>query len=139
MNDAKSFLQQVELCDKHINSKLEQVAQLRELATKITATWKQDVVSGGGDQDKIGNAVAKIIDLEEEINTAVDEFVDKKRKVSCVIEKIQDPDQVDVLYKRYFHYEPWEQIACEMHMTYRNVCYIHGKALQTVNEIMKGM
>ena len=57
MNDAKSFLQQVELCDKHINNKLEQVAQLRELATKITATWKQDVVSGGGDQDKIGYAL----------------------------------------------------------------------------------
>ena len=127
MNDAKSFLQQVELCDKHINSKLEQVAQLRELATKITATWKQDVVSGGGDQDKIGNAVAKIIDLEEEINTAVDEFVDKKRKVSCVIEQIGNADYIAVLYKRYFEYKTWERIACEMNFTYQWVCKLQDR------------
>ena len=132
MNDAKSFLQQVELFDRHIDSKLEDLAQLRELATKITSTWKQDTVSGGSDQDKIGNAVAKIVDMESDIDRAVDEFVDKKREVSHLIEKIQNPDQVAVLYKRYFHYQTWEQIACEMHMTYRNICYIHGKALQAV-------
>lgn len=137
MNDAKSFLQQVELCDKHINSKLEQVAQLRELATKITATWKQDIVSGGSDQDKIGNAVAKIIDLEEEINTAVDEFVDKKRKVSCVIDQIGNADYIAVLYKRYFEYKTWERIACEMNFTYQWVCKLHGRALQVVDGIIK--
>jgi DNA-directed RNA polymerase specialized sigma24 family protein len=55
-----------------------------------------------------------------------------------VIESVKDPDQMAVLQKRYLLYESWEQIALEMHCTYRNVCYIHGRALQAVTELMKG-
>jgi DNA-directed RNA polymerase specialized sigma subunit len=45
---------------------------------------------------------------------------------------------VKVLHKRYFEYKPWEQIACEMGYSYRNVCYIHGKALQAFEALMEG-
>ena len=138
MADAKEFLQQVKLCDMHINEKLEELEKLKALTMKITATWKQDAVSGSGNQDKLGDAVAKIVDLEREINSAVDSYVDKKKEVSAIIEKIKDPDQVAVLYKRYFQGEHWEQIAFEMGFTYRNVCYIHGRALQTVEVLLKG-
>lgn len=141
MIDAKSYLRQVKLYDTHINNKLAKLATLKEMTTKITATLKQDVVAGGGgSQDKLGDVVSKIVDLEAEINRAVDEYVDKKKEISAVIERIQDPDQVAVLHKRYFQYEQWEQIACELHCTFRNVCYIHGKALQAVEAILvKGM
>ena len=138
MCDAKTFLQQVKLYDTHINTKLEEMARLKALTTKITATLKQDVVSGGGNQDKLGDAVAKIVDLEREINTIIDTYVDLKRKVEVVVDKVTDPDQAAILYKRYFLYEQWEQIALEMNMTFRNVCYIHGKALQEVTRVMNG-
>jgi hypothetical protein len=107
------------------------------MSLKITTTLKQDVVSGGGNQDKIGDAIAKIIDLEEEINRDIDAYVDKKREICRVIEPVEAADQMEVLQKRYLLYESWEQIALEMHCTYRNVCYIHGRALQAVTEIMK--
>lgn len=137
MCDAKTFLQQVKLYDTHINTKIEEMDNLKALATKITATLKQDVVSGGGNQDKIGDAVAKIVDLEREINAIIDAYIKLKRQVNDVVDKVTDPDQAAVLYKRYFLYERWEQIALEMNMTYRNVCYIHGKALQTVNRLLE--
>ena len=133
---AKEFLQQVKLCDMHINEKLEELDRLKALTMKITSTWKQDSVSGSGNLDKLGDAIAKIIDLEADINNAVDIYVDKKKEVTALIEKIKDPDQVSVLYKRYFQDEPWERIACEMGFTYRNVCYIHGRALQTVEGLL---
>ena len=131
-NPAKEFLKQVRLCDTHISNKLEEMAHLKSVVLKVTSSWKQDVTFGSGSQDKLGDAVAKIVDLENDINRSVDEYVNKKREVSAVIEQIKDPDQVAVLYKRYFQNEPWEQIALELHCSYRNVCYIHGKALQTV-------
>lgn len=132
-NSAKDFLKQVQLYDMHINEKLEEMEHLKALTLKITATWKQDTISGSGNLDKLGDAVSKIVDLENEINKAIDVYIDKKKVVNAVIEQIQDPDQVAVLYKRYFQYESLEQIACELHCTYRNVCYIHGKALQAVS------
>ena len=134
--DAKAFLKQVRLCDMHINEKIAELENLKELTLKITTTWKSDVVSSSGSQDKLGEAVARIVDLEEEINRAVDTYVDKKSEVSKVVEQVNDPDQVAVLYKRYFRHETWEQIACEMHMTFRNVCYIHGRALRAVEYLL---
>ena len=137
MCDAKAYLRKIELLDAHINNKLNDLFTLRTMVTKITATISPVVVSGSGNQDKLGDAIAKIVDLQNEINQQIDRFVDAKREVSAVLEKLQDPDHVKVLHKRYIEYKPWEQIACEMCCTYRNVCYIHGKALQAVDALLE--
>ena len=137
MCDAKAYLRRIELLDAHINNKLNDLATLRTMVTKITATITPVAVSGSGNQDKLGDAIAKIVDLQDEINQKIDKFVDSKREVSAVLEKLQEPDHVKVLHKRYIEYKQWEQIACEMKYTYRNVCYIHGKALQAVEAILK--
>jgi DNA-directed RNA polymerase specialized sigma subunit len=138
MADAKAYLQQVKLYDTHINNKLEELSRLRAMVTKITTTLKADVVGGGGNQDKVGDAVARIVDLQCEINEAVDDYVDRSREIAATIDQIADADQLAVLHKRYFEYKKWEEIACEMFMTYRNVCYIHGRALQSVSAILEG-
>lgn len=137
MCDAKAYLRKIELMDAHINNKLNDLFALRTMVTKITATISPVVASGTGNQDKLGDAVAKIVDLQNEINQAIDKYVDTKREVSAFLDKLQDPDHVKVLHKRYIEYKPWEQIACEMNFTYRNVCYIHGKALQAVEALLE--
>ena len=139
MCDAKAYLRKLELADVHINNKLEDLHKLRTMVTKITATISPVCVSGSGNQDKLGDAIAKIVDLQDEINRKIDNYVDLKREISEMLEQIQDPDQVKVLHKRYFEYKPWEMIACEMGYTFRNVCYIHGKALQAVEALLKGV
>lgn len=136
-NPVQEYLLQVKLCDAHINNKLEELAHLKALATKITTTLKQDNVSGGGFGDKVGDVVARIVDMEKEIDRAIDVYVDKKKEVKAVIEKVTDPDQLNVLLKCYILHESLEQIACEMGFTYRNVCYIHGRALQAVAAVME--
>lgn len=135
-NSAQEFLKQVRLYDIHINNKLEEKARLEALAQKITSAWGGEHVSGSGKLDKLGDAIAKIIDMEREIDRAVDAFEDKKQEVKSVLEKIQNADQLEVLYKVYIQYESLEKVACEMNMTYRNACYIHGRALQTVESLM---
>ena len=136
-NPAKEFLQKVKIYDSHINEKLEELARLKELTTKITASYGGDVVSGTHNQDKLGDAVAKIADLESDIDNAVDAYVDKKKEVSAIIDKIDNPNYIDILYKRYFGYKSWESIACEMNYTYQWVCELHGRALQEVKKLLK--
>ena len=135
---AKKYLQQVELCDKHINNLLEEKARLEDLSLRITANLSSEGGGfSGGHGDKVGTAAGKIVDLEREINASIDRYVDLKRQVKEVIEQVKEPDQVELLYKRYFQFETWEQIACEMHMEYRSVTRVHGRALQSVREILK--
>lgn len=137
MCDAKAYLRKIELLDAHITNKLNDLATLRTMVTKITANITPVAVAGSGNQDKLGDAIAKIVDLQDEINQKIDKFIDSKREVSAILEKLQEPDHVKVLHKRYIEYKPWEQIACEMHCTFRNVCYIHGKALQEVGALLE--
>lgn len=132
----KAYLQKIKLYDTHINNKLAELSRLKEMATNITSTWKDDVVSGSGSKDRMGDTVSKIVDLEAEINRTIDEFVDKKNEICAIFERLQNPDHVAVLHKRYVEYLTWEQIACDMHMSYRNVCYIHGRALQAVESLL---
>lgn len=135
-NPAQEFLRQVRLCDIHINSLIEEKAQMEALARKVISSWGGEHVSGSGNQDKLGDTVAKILDLERRIDTAVDRFVDKKAEVRAVIEQVKNPDHLELLLKVYIHYETLEKVACEMNMTYRNACYIHGRALDAVKELL---
>jgi DNA-directed RNA polymerase specialized sigma subunit len=136
--DAKAYLRKLELADVHINNKLEDLQKLRTMVTKITSSITPVSVSGSGSQDKLGDTIAKIVDLQSEINDKIDRYVDMKREVNTLIDQLEDPDQVQVIHKRYVEYKPLELIAIEMNCTYRNVCYIHGKALQTVEALLKG-
>ena len=136
MTDAKTYLRQVKLLDIHISNKLEELQRLRGLSYKISSSLNPNFVSGSRNMDKIGDSIAKIVDLEVEINREIDLYVNKKREITDIIEKVTDPDQLEVLYRRYIQFETFETIASEMNMTYRNACYIHGKALQTVEQLL---
>lgn len=136
--DAKTYLSQVKMLDVRINQNIEEIEHLKEIVYKVTPTIRQD--AGGGhssDQDKIGSAIAKIIDLEAEINADVDRYVDTKRAVMRDLEKISDPIQFQILHKRYFLYQTFEAIAEQINMSVRNVAYVHGDGLRTMDEILR--
>lgn len=135
--DAKSMLRKIKLYDACINSKMEELARLKDMVTHITTAFGSEPVVGCGNGDKIGNTVAKIVDLQNEINQEIDNFVDLKRQVNKILGFMENPDHVQVLHKRYFNYEKWEQIACEMGYTYQWVCKIHGRALQAFEKTAK--
>ena len=136
MDSPKKYLQQIRLYDSHISTKLEDLHHLKEMVTKITSTLKDDVVSGGGNQDKLGDAIAKIVDLEAEIDRDINRYVAAKQKISATLDKLTDPDQLQVLHKRYVQYKTWEQIAYDTGFSYRWVCTLHGRALQEIEKIL---
>lgn len=136
MSNAKEYLQKMRMYDARIESKLLEVQQLKAMITKITPTLKADVVSSSGNQDKLGDAVAKIVDLENEINKDIDCYIDLKREVKAKLEKLTNPNYYKVLEKRYVQYYTFERIATEMHYSYRNITKLHGRALQAFEKIL---
>lgn len=132
----KAYLQKIRLYDTHINNKVAEMSRLKDMVLNITPTLKDDVVSGSGSKDKLGDTVAKIVDLQDEISRAIDEFVDRKNEVCAIIDSLQNPDHVALLHKRYVEYLTWEQIACDMHISYRHATRMHGRALQAIERVM---
>lgn len=131
---AKDYLQQIRKCDRRIENRLSMLKTLHDLATSVTSAMKDTPVQGGGASDKVGNAVTSIVCLENEINAEVDRFVDLKREAMGAIDKL-DPPYSCILYKRYFEYKTWEQIAVELNFCFRHVVRLHGVALKMLEDV----
>ena len=129
---AKEYLGQAYRLDQRINSKLEQVLSLRDLTTKATATMSD--MPGGGSRNvyKMQDIIAKIIDLENEINADIDQLVDLKREMVATIKSVTDPECQTLLELRFLCFKTWEQIAVQMGYGIDNIYKMHHKALREV-------
>ena len=136
VKEAKDYLLQIRLLDAQIDCMLSSVQGLRDSLLRITPTLKQDVVTGSSAHDRMSATVAKIVDLENEINAKVDALVDRKAQVIRLLEKVRNPDYLKVLQMRYIEYASLEEIAVEMHYSYRWIKKLHGRALQVFRKIM---
>lgn len=136
VKEAKDYLMQIRLLDTQIDCMLSNVDSLRESLLRITPTLKQDVVTGGSSHDRMSSTIAKIVDLEKEINVKVDAYIDKKAQIIRLLEKVRNPDYLKVLQLRYIDYNTFEEMALEMHYSHCWICRLHGRALQTFAKIM---
>lgn len=129
---AKEYLGQAYRLDQRINSKIEQVASLNELATKCTSSLTGMPRNPNHATSRMADVVAKIIDLQAEINRDIDTLVDLKREIVSVIKGIENLEYQTLLEKRYLCFLPWEQIAVDMNYGIDNVFKLHKKALAQV-------
>lgn len=138
MSEAKEYLERIQKADKQISRKLEQLTTLNSLVMRITPVMNDSGGSSGtGNQDKLGNAVAKIADLQEEINRDVDILVDMKREAYSLLYKMNDDDYYRVLEMRYLKYKSFEEIAVKMGWTCRWAQIQNGRALEVFDKILK--
>ena len=129
---AKEYLSQAYRLDQRINSKLEQVASLNELATKCTSTLTGMPRNPNRSTSTMADAVGKIIDLQAEINRDIDRLVDLKREMVTVIKAVGNTEHQTLLELRYLCFKTWEQIAVDMGYTTRNIHLLHKKALEMI-------
>lgn len=132
---AREFLRSLRRADELINRKLLQLEELRTTAESITMTLTQDVVQTSRNTSR-EDLLVKIIDLDYEINSAIDKYADDKREAMRIIDTLEDDRLISILYRRYLERQPWEQIAVEMSYTYRRVTQLHGMALQELDKII---
>ena len=132
----KEYLSQAKFLDQRINSKIQQMAALNDLATKATSTLTGMPRNPNHATSSMEDVIAKIIDLQAEINNDIDTLVDLKRSLSKTIKAVDSPEYQTVLEKRYLCFQSWEQIAVEMGYDLRWLYRIHGKALEEVKAIL---
>lgn len=130
---AKEYLKNIEKIDRLIEEKIHQKEDLRNM--KITASIDGMPRGNGGSSDKIGNAVAKIGEIEEEIDSKIDELVALKLEATGLINKLDVQENL-LLDMRYIRGMDWETIADEFCYEKRNVHRLHSRALNRLEEIM---
>ena len=129
---AKEYLGQAYRLDQRINSKLEQIASLDELATKCNLTLTGMPHNPDHGTSNMAEAVSKIIDLQTEINYDIQKLVDLKREMVRVIKAVDNTEYQTLLELRYLCFKTWEQIAVDLGYNVRHVYRMHDEAVKSI-------
>lgn len=131
---AKQYLRQAYRLNDLINSDLAELEQLKVLSTSVSSPNLSGMPSSGTRKQEAPfvNAVMKIIELEKVIDAEIDRFVDLKKEIRDVINKVPDNNQKLVLQLRYIQFLKWESVAAEMDLSLKQVHRIHNEALKNV-------
>ncbi len=133
---AKDYLSQAYRIDQRINSKIEQVQSLRDLAEKASATLS-DVPPSRGTRNihRIEDVIAKMMDMESEISADMKRLLNLKHEIVTVINCVESPELQTLLELRYLCFKTWEQIAVALHFDLRWVHRLHNRALNEIELI----
>lgn len=134
---AKEYLSEAYKIDDDINSKLEQIASLRELATKATTVISDMPGSPNRNLHKMEDAIVKLTDLEAELNEDINRLATMKVDITRMIKRITNRQERNVLEKRYLCYETWEQISVDMGYSIQHTFRIHDLGLQKIEGFLK--
>lgn len=129
---AKEYLKQLHKADVIISQRIKEKDDLRTMSTSIGSFdySKERVQTSPPSSAPHEDFVNKAVDLENEINRLIDDYIDLKHKIIGQIHGLHDVRYVDVLYKRYVENKRLDVIAAEMNYEYNHIRHLHGRALQ---------
>ena len=128
----KEYLGQAYRLDQRINSKLEQIASLNELATKCSSTLTGMPRNPNRGTSTMADAVGKIVDLQAEINRDIDRLVDLKREMVSLIKAVDNTEYQTLLELRYLCFKTWEQISVDMGYSIQHIYRLREKAYDEI-------
>ena len=132
MMTPKEYLNQAYWLDRRIDSKLEQLSALKDMATKTTSAMTDDVVSHTRNVHSMQDVIAKIIDMQAEINADIDRLVDLKSEIMHVIKAVRNPEHQTLLELRYLCFKSWEYVAEQMGYNVRHIYRLHDEAVEQI-------
>ena len=133
---AQDELEKILTDEALIESKIEELIRLDSLAKKMTAAMDGEIVSGSKNLDPMGTVVANKEMLFCEIVRLQEANAKRKAYMTGIIDGLKKPVFIKILYGRYFNGKSLNTIADEEGYCYRNICYLHGNALQEVEKNM---
>lgn len=134
---AREYLSQAYLLDLRIRSKMRQVEELRALACSVQGFSAEEPVVHTKDVTGLQNAVVRIMEEEQALNEEIDRFVDLKREIRSVIDRVPDLTMRLILEKRYLLFESWVKIVTDLVYSRRWVFDLHRRALEYVDQLLE--
>lgn len=133
---AKDYLNQISKIDRLIENKIAEMDQWKAIATGTTSYSEGDRVQSSGSKEKMADAVARYLDMENEINSEIDRLIDIKQEVISTIEQLQT-DEYDILHKIYVQFKSFQEVAAEKGKSYSWVTSKHGRGLANLQRILE--
>lgn len=133
--DARIYLLQVAKHDAIVQNKLDELARWKEAAVDVTSHISEASVKKSGISDKVGNSVAKYLDLDAEIMETINTAMLKRKEIIETIELLP-VNEYDLLYKLYVRGMTLYEAVSEMDRSYSWGTTMHSRALKNLQNII---
>ena len=131
--EVKNFLMKAYYMDQRIDSKLEQMASLNELARKATSAVSDMPGSPNRNIHKTEDIIVKILELQEEIQSDISELLDLKQSIRrCERQTEKNQQGAGYSGRTISENDEMEQIAVILNMSTRKVFRIHDEMLKKI-------
>ena len=137
---AKVYLGQLALIDEQINQDIERLEELKQSARSTGSfDYSRERVQTSPIGDKLCSDVSRYVDLDTQINTEIDRFVDAKEQIIREIRGLRNVNYMKVLYKVYVQFKSVKAAAQEIGKSYHYTSELHKKALTAFEEQYKNL
>lgn len=130
-DELKRKLRSAFAIQKQIEANYVEIQNLRDNANRITPAYSL-APGGGGNGQRIENAMAKIVDMENIISSDMELLMMALSEIRALIATVDDPVLRLILHKRYLCYQKWEQIAADLNYSWKQIHRLHGQALSLI-------
>lgn len=136
---AKQYLQQAFKINELINSKIEELKELRILSTSLPGTdFTQERVQKTKSHDaKFTKYVISMVDLEKKIDEEMADLMELKIEIREKINQVEDSKRRLVLQYRYINFMKWEEVAEKMSYSIKQLHRIHNDALTDISTFIR--
>ena len=102
----------------------------------VQAQTISDMPKGQANQDKIGNNVAKVDELETIIKDKLQKIEELRLQIEYIVNSIEDSVYRRLMSLRYIEGYKWEEICVKMNFSWAHTHRIHSNALNKLGNSM---
>lgn len=131
---AKEYLNRVRQQNFVVRQAEKELTTVKSDILSLKAASLSEKVSGTKESD----LADKYIKLEKYFDKVIaewDKLIDMRIEAKAMIAMLSEGKHQAVLYARYINCEDWEQIAAEMHYSWKGIFKLHGRALQSFERV----
>ena len=132
--NAKQFLSRGRWIEREITSLIRTRDETRDRLTHITQNYDGD----GAQTTKDPHKFDALVELEYKLDERIDELCAVKTEILDAIGKLEDSRERLALQLYYIDMKSWEQVAVELHYSWRQTMYIRKSALKNMEVIING-
>lgn len=130
---AGDFLRSIKKSDTLIKRKTEQLERLRSMAEYRSPVL--DGIGGSNGKDVRGEMLAKIVDIEKELDHDISQLLENRMRAMKMIDSLSNPDMVSIMYMRYLDYRSWQEISFEVGKTIQWVLELNRRGLRELESV----
>lgn len=132
--DSKQYLKQIYRLNELIESDVQELDKLRDLASSISSPQISDMPHSASRniEAPFVKYVGRIVEMEQKINAEIDRYVDLRTEIRTTINELKNNDEKLLLRYRYILFMTWEEVAEKLNVSMRTVHRIHGSALKNL-------